>query len=560
MVTRQKGFPEGGGPEINHQQAHRFGSWEWLISDDRAIWSPELCEILGEDPAEFEPTFDAYLEHVHPAERADAEQRIRSAVEACVPFLFEHRIIGGDGEVRDIGIQGQVVEAAEGRPVRAVGICQDVTERRVAKDRLQYLADHDPLTGLVNRRRFTAELEQQISFNDRYGGQGAVMIIDVDRFKRVNDSLGHHAGDNLIRHISALLAERVRTTDTVARLAGDEFAVLAPQVTREGARALAEDITGVLRDRAGHETGAGEITASVGIAMFGGDADSEEALVAADQAMYHAKEEGRDRIAVFSQIGGSISRRERGQTSAARIREALQNDEFTLYQQPILDLQSGGVTRRELLLRMEGSDGEPIPARLFIETAEQTGMIQEVDRWVIGRALALLASSDEAVSLHVNISGASISDLAVIEFIERALDEGTADPTLITFEITETNAIQNIERAAGFADRLIEFGCEVAIDDYGTGFGPFSYLKHMPFDLIKIDGDFVRDLPRNDADQLTVKALVQVAAGLGKRTIAEFVEEEETASMLREYGVDMAQGYHLGRPAAYDGNGVAAPV
>ena len=148
----------------------------------------------------------------------------------------------------------------------------------------------------------------------------------------------------------------------------------------------------------------------------------------------------------------------------------------------------------------------------------------------------------------------------MIEFIERALDEGDADPTRITFEITETNAIQNIDRAAGFADRLIEFGCEVAIDDYGTGFGPFSYLKHMPFDLIKIDGDFVRDLPRNDADQLTVRALVQIASGLGKRTIAEFVEEEETALLLREYGVDMAQGYHLGRPAAYDGNGIPAPV
>ena len=558
-MTGHNGFPEeaiAGGEEV----PERFGSWEWVPEGDHVTWSPELFEIFSEDPESFRPSFEAYLAHVHPEERDDVDETIRTAVEACEPFLSEHRIIGGDGELRAVQIQGQAVEVADGRAVRIVGICQDVTERRLAKVRLQYLADHDSLSGLVNRRRFNAELEQQISFNDRYGGQGAVMIIDVDHFKRVNDSLGHHAGDNLIRHIAALLGERVRTTDTVARLAGDEFAVLAPQITREGARALAEDITGVLRDRAGHETGAGEITASVGIAMFGGDADSEEVLVAADQAMYNAKEDGRDRIAVFSQIADSIPRRERGQTSAARIREALQNDEFTLFQQPILDLGSRGVARRELLLRMEGSDGEPIPARLFIETAEQTGMIQEVDRWVIGRALQILSGNDEDVSLHVNISGASISDLAVIEFIERALDEGDADPTRITFEITETSAIQNIARAAGFADRLIEFGCEVAIDDYGSGFGPFSYLKHMPFDLIKIDGDFVRDLPRNDADQLTVKALVQIASGLGKRTIAEFVEEEETALLLREYGVDMAQGYHLGRPAAMNGNGVPAPV
>ena len=559
-MTRQIGFQgetgggEGEGPE-------RFGSWEWIPEGGRLTCSPEIFEIFAEDPGSFEPTFEAYLEHIHPEDRDDVRETISTAVEACEPFVLEHRIIGGDGEVRAVQIQGQAVEASDGRAVRVVGICQDVTERRLTKVRLQYLADHDSLSGLVNRRRFTTELEQQIAFSDRYGGQGAVMIIDIDHFKRVNDSLGHHAGDNLIRHISALLAERVRTTDLVARLAGDEFAVLAPQVTREGARALAEDITGVLRDRAGHETGVGEITASVGIAMFGGDADSEEALVAADQAMYHAKEEGRDRIAVFTQVDDSVSRRERGQTSAARIREALQNDEFTLFQQPILDLGSRGVARRELLLRMRGNDGEPIPARLFIETAEQTGMIQEVDRWVVGRALEILGGSDEDVSLHVNISGASITDLAVIEFIERALDEGDADPTQITFEITETSAIQNISRAAGFADRLTEFGCEVAIDDYGTGFGPFSYLKHMPFDFIKIDGDFVRDLPRNDADQLTVKALVQIANGLGKRTIAEFVEEEETALLLRDYGVDMAQGYHLGRPAALkNGDGVPAPA
>ena len=221
----------------------RFGSWDWLPEDGRVTWSPELFKIFGEDPGSFEPTFEAYLDHVHPEERDDVAERIRSAVEACEPFLFEHRIIGGEGEVRTVGIQGQAVEISDGRAVRVVGTCQDVTERRLEEVRLQYLADHDSLTGLVNGRRFSAELEQQISFNDRYGGQGAVMIIDVDHFKRVNDSLGHHAGDNLIRHIAALLAERVRTTDTVARLAGDEFAVLAPQVTREGARALAEDIT-----------------------------------------------------------------------------------------------------------------------------------------------------------------------------------------------------------------------------------------------------------------------------------------------------------------------------
>jgi EAL domain-containing protein (putative c-di-GMP-specific phosphodiesterase class I) len=182
-------------------------------------------------------------------------------------------------------------------------------------------------------------------------------------------------------------------------------------------------------------------------------------------------------------------------------------------------------------------------------------MIQELDRWVVARALELLAEREglgAPLSLHVNISGASLADLSVLEFIERRLDEGSADPARCTFEITETSNVYDYERATGFADRLTEFGCQVAIDDYGAGFGPFHYLKRIPFDLIKIDGSFVRDMPNSDADQLTVQAIVQIARGLGKSTIAEFVQDERTAEMLREYGVDMAQGYHLGRPVGLD--------
>ena len=200
---------------------------------------------------------------------------------------------------------------------------------------------------------------------------------------------------------------------------------------------------------------------------------------------------------------------------------------------------------------MATEEGEVQPAAMFIETAERTGMVQELDRWVVGRALELLGEREREgapVSLHVNLSGASLSDLSVLEFIERRLDEGGADPSRCTFEITDTAQVNDYEAAAGFADRLTEFGCQVAIDDYGAGFGPFHYLKRIPFDLIKIDGAFVQDMPRSDADQLTVRAIVQIAQGLGKATIAEYVQDEETAQMLRDYGVDMAQGFHLGRP------------
>ena len=273
--------------------------------------------------------------------------------------------------------------------------------------------------------------------------------------------------------------------------------------------------------------------------------------MAADQAMYRAKEEGRNRIALFQDPGEPQRRPRRTQTTTARIRDALTQDRLSLHTQPIRSLASGGIERYELLLRMTGEDGELLPAASFIEVAERSGMVQELDRWVVARALELLAERERAgspVSLHVNLSGASLADLSVLEFIERRLDEGDADPSRCTFEITETARVDDYEAAAGFADRLTEFGCQVAIDDYGAGFGPFHYLKQIPFDVIKIDGAFIRDMPRNDADQLTVQAIVQIARGLGKTTIAEYVQDDATTQMLREYGVDMAQGYHLGRP------------
>jgi diguanylate cyclase (GGDEF)-like protein len=418
---------------------------------------------------------------------------------------------------------------------------------------LRYLADHDSLTGLLNRRRFRAELDQYVSFTARYGGQGAVMIIDIDGLKQVNDKLGHQVGDSLIRRVSGALRERVRTTDIVARLSGDEFAVLMPQSDTAGAMQLGEDLRAEVAEGSPSASEQGTSTISVGITMFGGkrDVGSEAVLVAADQAMYRAKEEGRNQVALFEDPEASEVRAQRSQTTTARIRDALTQDRLSLATQPIRSLASGAVERYELLLRMTGDNGELLPAASFIETAERSGMVQELDRWVVARALELLAERERAgepVSLHVNLSGASLTDISVLEFIERRLDEGDADPRRCTFEITKTARVEDYETAAGFADRLTEFGCEVAIDDYGAGFSPFHYLKQIPFDVIKIDGAFIRDMPRNDADQLTVKAIVEIARGLGKRTIAEFVQDDETTRMLRDYGVDMAQGYHLGRP------------
>ncbi|HEX3736180.1 MAG TPA: EAL domain-containing protein [Solirubrobacterales bacterium] len=422
---------------------------------------------------------------------------------------------------------------------------------------LRYLADHDPLTALLNRRAFRSRLDAYVKFTARYGGRGAVMVIDVDGLKEVNDRLGHQQGDNVIRRIATTLRERVRATDIVARLSGDEFAVLMPQSDIEGAMHLGEDLRVETADGFAGDPELIGVTISVGITMFGAETDlaPEAVLAAADEAMYRAKAAGRDRVSLFEAPLEATMSDARRLTTSAKIRDAITQNRLSLAAQPIHSLVDGAIERFELLLRMRSDSGELLPASAFIGVAERSGMVQELDRWVVGQALQLLGERERKgypVSLHINLSGASLTDISVLEYIERTLDEGGADPARCTFEITQTARVEDLETAAGFADRLTELGCEVAIDDYGVGFGPFEYLKRFPFDVIKIDGAFVRDLARNDADRFTVQAIVGIARGLGKQTIAEFVEDERTACLLREYGVDMAQGYHLGPPVGIE--------
>ena len=463
-----------------------------------------------------------------------------------------------DGGEFPVDVMLSVLHTDDG--VVVVAIIRDITERKRFENQLQHLADHDALTELFNRRRFDSELAEYVAYTARYGGQGAIFLLDLDRFKYVNDTRGHKAGDEVIRAVGRALHDSVRKTDVVARLGGDEFAVLLRDADRDTAERIAEGMLETIRERRLPLEGQRiSMTTSIGIVCFNDEEPSvEDLMVSADLAMYTAKEAGGNRYHVATADGGEyVSGMQVRLNWADQIRRALDEDRFVLYCQPILELVSDQVTQYELLLRMIGDDGEIVMPAAFIDTAERFGLIQEIDQWVARKAIHLLAEHD--VRLEVNVSGKSMGDLAIPELVEREIAATGIDPARLVFEITETAAIANMEQARAFAERLTRLGCRFALDDFGAGFSSFYYLKYLPLDYLKIDGDFIRSLTSSITDQLVVKSMVDIARGMGMKTIAEFVEAQETVAMLREKGVDYSQGYFHGapRPVAVEFAGLA---
>jgi diguanylate cyclase (GGDEF)-like protein/PAS domain S-box-containing protein len=476
---------------------------------------------------------------------ASADAGVADAAEQDVELTGRRK----DGSEFPVDVTLRSVLGNDGAPV-VTCILRDVTERRRFESQLRHLADHDHLTALFNRRRFEEVLLEYIgSGPDR---RGAVLLLDLDRFKYVNDFHGHSAGDEVVRMIGRTLTDVVDGSDVVARLGGDEFAVLLKTADRDAAERAAHAILAAVRAQSlAIGTLSVSITTSVGVVPFDtADSRLESLLACADMAMYAAKEAGGNRCHVFDGNDEQVSEMQSRLAWADQIRRALDEDRFVLYWQPIIELRTGVATHHELLLRMVGEDGEIIPPGAFIETAERFDLIQEIDRWVIRAAIRLLAerAEQDADLLEVNLSGKSIGDPALPELIEQELIGANVDPSRLVFEITETAAIAKMEQAQAFAERLTRLGCRFALDDFGAGFSSFYYLKHLPLDYVKIDGDFIRLLTSSATDQLMVKSIVDIARGMGLQTIAEFVEDGATAALLRELGVDFSQGYHHGRP------------
>jgi len=431
---------------------------------------------------------------------------------------------------------------------------EDITHERQTAEQLVRLAQHDPLTSLYNRRRFEDELARFFHAAERIPSQAALLFFDLDEFKYINDTFGHRAGDSVLNRMAVEIRTLVRSGETLFRLGGDEFAVLMPHASLDDAQHLAERIVARISQTPLrlHEHTV-RLTTSLGIAHFPTHADNAEDLVAhADAAMYQAKHTGKNRWNVYRPDRDSSREMATRLAWNDRIARALEHDLLRLHFQGVYHAADGRLAHLEALIRMEdeANPGQLIMPAQFIEPAEKSGKILQIDRWVIGRSIELLAGHPNLPAIAVNISGRSFDDPELPAWIGGQLRQRQVAPRRLLVELTETSAVSDMGDAARFIAALRDTGCPICLDDFGTGFSSFAYLKNLQADVLKIDGMFIRDLPSERDNQVFVRAIIEVAHGMGKLTVAEFVEDEATLQILRALGVDMVQGYHLDRPRA----------
>ncbi len=565
------------------ERAADIGSFVLHLRTRTAEYSAGFRRIYAA-PLDAELGFGVLLDRTQPSDRDVIEQSTARTAGDDRSFAFQVRITRFDGAERTIRARGQIQLDEQDRPATMIGSIQDVTdevhgrserellgfvldtvlsgdsldqfegERIRYEERLRQLTDYDQLTGVLNRRRFDERLKHELARAGRTHDRGAVVSIDIDSFKAINDSAGHAAGDAVLVEVAHALEGQFDSRDAVARLGGDEFAVVLLSVDFDQARAAAEDLLAAIHGcRPVFGGKAFRVTASIGVAAFeSDDATAGELLTGAELAMYAAKAAGRDRVVVYTPSDRRRARETAKMAWPERIREALDRDRFLLHMQPILDLATGERSHGELLLRMRDEHGRLISPEAFLPAAESSGLIHQIDRWVVHQAVQLLAGSEDKPmpKLSVNLSGESVvGDPQLLQLIERELSHASVSPDRMIFEVTETAAIANMPEATVFARRVNALGASLALDDFGTGFGSFYYLKHLPVGYVKLDGEFIQNLPRNHIDAHMVTAIVGVAQGLQIKTVAESVADEETIGLLRELGVDYAQGFHVGRPA-----------
>lgn len=522
------------------------GHWTYLNSAAKRIYGYELNEMLGKNFAGFQSK-ESYDRDM------DAFTRVLQGEEL---LQYETVHVDKDGNPKHISFNARPLYDDNNKVVRITGTARDITEQKIFERELTYQAQHDSLTGLYNRNYFQQELHRLVTRVARNGAECALLYLDLDQFKYVNDTLGHAAGDRLLLECTSLLKAHIREGDLLARFGGDEFTILLYNVTRDATETVAENIRQLFEDfRFMDSSKTFNVTCSIGITLVNSETASvDEALSQADLACNISKTQGRNCVHTYKPSDFEKSGMAEDIGWATRVRDAIDKDRFQLVYQPIMSVADGLVSDYEVLLRMQTDKGDHIMPSGFIPAAERFGLVNNVDRWTVKTAIYQLVQLHESglpINFSINLSGHAFGDNLLLPLINNLLLDTRIDPSSLTFEITETAAIADMQAAMRFINSLKDLGCQFALDDFGSGFCSFTYLKHLPVDKLKIDGAFVQSLAHTNVDQAMVQSMNQIAHALGKQTIAEFVENQATLDLLKDIGVDYAQGNFLGKP----GNG-----
>ncbi|HSJ99396.1 MAG TPA: EAL domain-containing protein, partial [Myxococcota bacterium] len=540
------------------QRLARMGSWRIELGSGELHISEEFLDLFGLEPGSGTVARERMWDRVHPADRPMLEEAARRCIEGATPLHVDHRVVLPDGSERIVHSQAQLVFDEDGRVVGLDGTAQDVTERKRAEEQIRYLAYHDSLTGLGNRRLFQERLALALAQARRTEGRVGVLFLDLDHFKRINDTLGHSLGDALLQGVADRLVASVRETDVVARrelsgaisrLGGDEFTILLAEIS--DVQDLAKVARRVLEALArpfhlgGHDV---VIGGSIGITAWPDDgADAEMLLRNADTAMYHAKEQGRNNYQFYAQSMNAVALRRL--ILEGKLRRALEQDEFELHYQPKACMATGALTGFEALLRWRDPElGLVLPGD-FIPIAEETGLIGRVGEWALREASRQIADWQARgrvpVPVSVNLSAHQFRSGKLVEQVRAALADAGAAASALELEITESTYLHDESRVIAQLEELRGIGVRVSLDDFGTGWSSLSYLRRLPVDVLKIDRSFVRDVAENSDDAALVAAIVSMAKALRLRVIGEGVEHETQRAALRSYGCDEMQGFLL---------------
>ncbi len=495
---------------------------------------------------------------IHKDDIGIAQKKLKQCFE--MPDIVHHwnlRKVHKDGHIIMVRETVRVVNDVQGEPSLFI-VCEDISEAFRLSEELSYQATHDALTGLVNRSEFERRLQRVIEANQSTSEEHAICYLDLDQFKIINDTCGHLAGDELLRQLSEILLSKVRKRDTLARLGGDEFGVLMEHCDIAHARRVTESLrVSVEEFRFVWQDKRFSIGVSIGLVPISVEIGNvNEVLSAADAACYAAKDAGRNRVHVYSADDKQVSQHRGEMKWVPRINQALEEELFVLYYQKIMpiDQRTEQGDHYELLIRMLGEGGEIIPPGAFLPAAERFGLSTKIDHWVVDSAFSWLAThpaKQKKLELcTINLSGQTLGNNDFMKFLINKLDENLVTPSKICFEITETSAIANLANAIRFIKTIKDKGCRFALDDFGSGVSSFGYLKNLPVDFLKIDGAFVRDIETDRIDRAMVKSINEIGQIMGKKTIAEFVENDAILQELKKTGVDYVQGYGIAKPRA----------